>query len=256
MKLVHRPRLEEPILMAAWPGMGLVAHRTVSYLIDKLHPQEVGTVEEEDWFALQAVSIADGVIETATPPGGRLFAHRGDRVGPDLLLFLGDEQAVDGKEWILSNQILAAAEELGSKLLFTFAAMPCRIDHHRRPAVWGVATDQKLRLELERHQVQIMEEGSISGLNGVLLGVAKKRGWDGYCLLGEIPIYTTQMENPKSCHSIIEALSAMTGIAVDLRELVVMGEMSAAQIDIFLQQIKQDEIEGEEDEDESKPILN
>jgi predicted ATP-grasp superfamily ATP-dependent carboligase len=258
MKLVHRPRLKEPILLAAWPGMGLVAHRTVSYLIDKLRPQEIGAieVEAEDWFAIQSVSISDGIVEAASLPSGRLFAHPSDHQGPDLLLFLGEEQTVDGKEWLFSNQLLAAAEKLGSRLLYTFAAMPRRIDHHQRPAVWGVATDQKLRLELQRHQLRILQEGSISGLNGVLLGVAKKRGWEGFCLLGEIPLYTTQMENPKSCHSIIEALSAMTGIAVDLGELVVMGEVSATQIDLLLQQLSQEENEDKEDEDESKPILN
>jgi proteasome assembly chaperone (PAC2) family protein len=253
MKLREKPRLRKPILIAAWPGMGLVAYKSVSYLVEKLEPRPLGAIDPQDRFPIRAISISNGLVKSPSPPEGRFYYHTG--LGEhDLLLFLGDEQPIDGKEWSMASELLADAEHLGASLLFTFAAMPCRIDHHSRPGVWGVATDRALLQRLREFGIRIMSEGSISGLNGVLLGAAKQRGWEGYCLLGEIPLYATQMESPKTCHRVLEQVCAMTGIEIDLEELMLQGEVTATQIDLIIQKLSQQENESDADiEDELPP---
>jgi proteasome assembly chaperone (PAC2) family protein len=87
------------------------------------------------------------------------------------------------------------------------------------PRVLAVATNPTLTTELEGYDVTLLRQGSISGLNGLLLGVAKKRNIDGVCLLGEIPVYTTQVANPRSSKAVLRVLSQMSGLDIDLTEI-------------------------------------
>ena len=51
-----------------------------------------------------------------------------------------------------------------------------------------------------------MDEGQISGLNGVLLGIAAERGMSGGCLLGEIPSVFSQFPFPKASLEVLADL--------------------------------------------------
>ncbi|HIP96879.1 MAG TPA: hypothetical protein EYH32_06655, partial [Anaerolineae bacterium] len=94
----------------------------------------------------------------------------------------------------------------------------------REPRVWGTATNVQLVEYLKAYKVMPMGEGSIGGLNGLLLGVARQRGMEGVCLLGEMPIYATRIANPKASRAILEVLTKMLGLEIDLEELTAMAE--------------------------------
>ncbi len=64
-------------------------------------------------------------------------------------------------------------------------------------------------------------QGSITGLNGLLLGVAKNRGFEGICLMGEVPDYLSQapFPYPRASKSVLEVLSRMLGLSLDFHVL-------------------------------------
>ena len=106
-----------------------------------------------------------------------------------------------------------------------------------------------------------MQRGNlqISGLNGLLLGVAKERNIDGICLLGEVPIYATRIQNPMAALAILEVLAKMLDIEVDMAELAelaveakerikqVAAEAMGEYIDYFTEPLWE---RGEEEEEE------
>jgi len=49
----------------------------------------------------------------------------------------------------------------------------------------------------------------------LILGIAKEAGLEGVCLLGEIPLFTIQTENPKSSLAILYKLTKILNIEVD-----------------------------------------
>jgi proteasome assembly chaperone (PAC2) family protein len=59
----------------------------------------------------------------------------------------------------------------------------------------------------------------IAGLNGLLLGVAKERGVEGICLLGEVPAYATRIQNPMAALAVLKILTKILDIKVDTDEL-------------------------------------
>jgi proteasome assembly chaperone (PAC2) family protein len=77
--------------------------------------------------------------------------------------------------------------------------------------------------------------GNITGLNGLLLGVAKKRGIGGICLMGEIPIYLQGLPiaYPKASRSVMEVLAAALGIEIDLAKLNAFISQSDKEIEIL-----------------------
>jgi hypothetical protein len=91
---------------------------------------------------------------------------------------------------------------------------------------------------LKKYNLRLMSEGQISGMNGLFLGAAKKAGLEGFCLLGEIPLYTIQIENPKASAAVLAALSRILRIQIDLSGLVSQAQAMEQEINRLLDYLK------------------
>jgi hypothetical protein len=76
-------------------------------------------------------------------------------------------------------------------------------------------------------------QGNITGLNGLLLGVAKKRGLEAICVMGEIPIYIHgfPIPYPKGSKAVLEVLSTVLGIEVQMDEINALVQQSDREIE-------------------------
>ena len=71
MKCVNRlasPQLRDPVLVAGWPGMGLVAFRAVSFMLEKLETRPLAEFDSREIYPLKNVDINEGLIETSRLP--------------------------------------------------------------------------------------------------------------------------------------------------------------------------------------------
>ncbi len=252
VKLYQRPRLKEPYLIAAWPGMGNVALKTVRYLQEKLNAQELGEIEPAEFFQLGGIFIKDATIEPSELPRSRFYYWKDKNLKNDFLIFTGEAQPIAGKEYEFGSRVLEVAEGFKVKMIYTFAAMPTSMDYKKRPEVWAAATSRDLVEDLKGYNLRILNEGTISGMNGLLLAFAKERGIDGICLLGEIPYYTIQIENPRSSQAVLERLTEMLGIHIDLTELERLAEFNEGEIAKYIHQIKEQIREEQEFKKEDK----
>jgi proteasome assembly chaperone (PAC2) family protein len=78
-------------------------------------------------------------------------------------------------------------------------------------------------------------QGSITGLNGLLIGTAKRRGIDGICLMGEIPDYLSRMPfpYPKASKPVLETLAKIMGIRIahnPLEDMIIQMEAVVANV--------------------------
>jgi uncharacterized protein (TIGR00162 family) len=221
IKFSKKPQLKSPCLIAAWSGMGHVALIATKTLRQKLQAEECGEILPYDFFSPAEVLIEDHVIQVPKFPENKFyFWDKGDK--HDLLIFVGNEQPQ--RAWEFAHLILDVAEEFRVRRIFTSAAFPLWMHHSKEPHVWGTATSAQLVKYLKVYGVMPMGEGSIGGLNGLLLGVARQRGMEGVCLLGEMPIYATRIANPKASQAVLEVLTKMLGIEIDLEDLTAMAE--------------------------------
>jgi len=230
----HR-KLSNPTLVAAWPGVGLVGFNAVEFLRSTLNPDQVAEIDTPGFFAIQGVQAKDGSIVPLRYPTSTFYAWKSPKGKSDLLLFLGTAQPVSGREVELARLVLDAGMRLGAKRVFTAAAMVAQIDHVAPSRVWAVTALPDEWEALELLGVHKLQDGLIGGLNGLLIGVAQERGLPAACLMGEMPHYTTNIENPKASVAVLEVLLSVLGITVDLSSLRERARYIELQIQAYLQ---------------------
>lgn len=215
--LSQEPQLDSPSLVAAWPGMGGVAAIATRYIKDGLGAEEFGAIEPHRFFDPSVVEVKDGQVQEIVFPQSRFHFWKSG-TGHDLIILTAEAQPTAGG-YVYAGEVLDLAEKFGVKRIYTTAASPAHVYYAKKPRVLGVATGPDLAKEMAERGARPMREGSITGMNGLLLGVARKRGMEGICLLGEMPIYMTQVANPRAARAVIEVLSRFLNITLDMNEM-------------------------------------
>jgi proteasome assembly chaperone (PAC2) family protein len=211
-------KLRDPWMVAVWPGMGSVALSAGYYLLAKLGMHHLSEFVARELFEVDHVDIEDGLIRPGALPRSRLFAWKDARKRNDILLFIGEAQPPVGR-YAFCRKLIGQARELGVERVFTFAAMATHMHPEHKSRVFGAATDVAGLADLRQSDLELLKEGQISGLNGVLLGAAAEAGLHGACLLGEMPHIFAQVPFPKASLAVLEVFAAMAGIELDMSEL-------------------------------------
>ncbi len=248
-------------MLAVWPGIGNVSMIVATYLQRKMNFKELGEIEPSYFFDPIGVIARDSVVEAPQFPQSRFYYWKSRRTGSDLVLFIGDDQPAS-KSYELANCVVDVGLRFQVKRIYTCAAALSRIHHTEQPRVWGVATTQQAVKDLEQYDLVQKGNLQIAGLNGLLLGVAKERGIEAACLLGEVPTYTSQIQNPMAALAVVKMLTRMLNIEVDTAELAQLAtetsermkqlaaETMGEYIDSFTVPVwEHDEEEEEEEED-------
>ena len=219
VKIYARPKLSSPSMVAAWPGVGNVSMLVATYLERKLDFKRLGEVEAVHFFDPIGVIARDNVIEAPQFSQSNFYYRKGKDGESDIILFIGEEQPA-AKGYELANCILDVGVRFQVRRVYTCAAALTRIHHTEQTNVWGVATSKLMIEELKNHDLLQRGDLHIAGLNGLLLGVAKERDIEGICLLGEVPMHTTRMQNPMAALAVLRVLTKMLGVEIDTREMV------------------------------------
>jgi len=245
--MLPEPKLRDPLLLAVWPGMGGVASGAGYYLMAKLGMHLMMEFPADEIFDVEQIKVKDGLIVTRRLPRSRLFLWRDENRSHDIILFIGDAQP-PSRGSAFCRKLIAYVRELGVKKVFTFAAMATRMRPEHHSQVFGAAIDRGTLGRFEELGMHVFEDGKISGLNGVLLGVAAESGMTGGCLLGEIPSVFSQIPFPKASLAVLEMFTRMEGIEIDFTELRTHARTVDATLEIFLKRMEQsaEEVEAEE----------
>ena len=241
IKILKKPKLKNPFFIAAWPGMGEVALKAAMFLKNKLKAEEFALFESGNFFQPQGIDIRDQIITTAKLPQGKFYFYKNKLLKNDLIIFISESQPLLEKSYDYAKQIVSFIKELKVRMIFTFAALPSPIEHTKNPGVWAVATHKDLLEKLKKLPLQFMPTGQISGLNGLILGVAKESGIPGICLLGEIPFYTIQIENPLSSLAVLDILEKIINVKIEHRELKEHADLINQEIEKFINFLKDPE---------------
>lgn len=211
-------QLRKPWMVAVWPGMGGVAHIAGSYLVRVLDAKAVDDIDVKGFFDVQTIAIKSGLVQPVESPRHVLYGYQDPAGVRDLLILLGDRQPnQDGARY--TQALLDVALRHGVERVVTFAAMATPIQPKAVPRVFGVATRVDLLSELVDAGVTLLDEGEVTGLNGVFIAAAAARGIPGSCLLGEFPFFAAGVPNPKASVAVLRSFAALAGIHLDLGEL-------------------------------------
>jgi proteasome assembly chaperone (PAC2) family protein len=239
-------------MIVGWPGIGNIGVITVDALKERVEAEDLGEIEPWDFFYPSKVRIKAGVLDDMEFPANRFYYKRLPE--RDILMFVGEEQpsnqgrvyAEGGKAYEMANLVLDVAERFNCRRIYTSGAAVALTHHSLRPRVWAVGTSREVIAEARGFPNTILmsevegrgDLGNITGLNGLLIGVARRRGIEGICLMGEIPDYLSRVPfpYPKASQSVLEVLGSVLGVEIDPGALDQMaGQMEMVIANVFRQ---------------------
>ncbi len=211
VRLEHDIQVDRPILLAGWPGMGNVGVGAVDYLRRELGTEVFGEIDMSQHFTPEAILVEEGIAKLPEVPINSFSVS----YSPDLIFFLSEAQVSGPAALQLTNLIVDIAESYDVKRVYTCAAFAVPTSYSEETRVLGVATDEELRDSLTPHGTEILTQGIVSGLNGLLLGVAGGRGIESACLLATIPQYAISLPNPRGSRALVRTLSTLLDVSID-----------------------------------------
>ncbi|MDP6039735.1 MAG: PAC2 family protein [Candidatus Latescibacteria bacterium] len=203
------------VMVASWPGMGNVGIGAVDYIRRKLQAVAFAEVDMRSYFTAEAVMVEDGIATFPPSPTHIFYAVEKH----NLILFQSEAQIGGTPGDDLMHQILDVGQRFGIQSIFTAASYNMPISHKDGTQVLGVANNAAFRDSLVPSGIEILKEGYVSGLNGLLLGFASHRDMDAACLLGTMPHYAQAIPNPKVSREIVLTLGRILNFEVDMNEI-------------------------------------
>ena len=202
-------------LIAGWPGMGSVGIGAIDYIRRKLDAVAFAEIDMNAYFTPEMMMVDDGVVSFPSPPAHTFYAVEAH----NLIIFQGDAQINGEPGDEAMNQVLDVAQKAGVDTVFTAASYHTQASHQEGTQVLAAANNPDFRDSLEPFGVEILQEGMVTGLNGLLLGFAAQRGFRAACLLGTIPQYAVTIPNPKASKQIVLTLGRILNFEVDMGEI-------------------------------------
>lgn len=244
IKILQKVELHKPVLLAAWPGMGNVALGTINYLRRNLQAIKFAIIDTSSWYAPDDVLIEDGLASLPPAPQS-IFYFRKD---PDIIFLENDIQFTGKTGANFTELVLNFIKEFGVSRIFTGAAFPIPMNYRQPSDVFGVSNNKSGRDFLVKNSIRLMEEGTISGLNGLILGYAQRLNIEAFCLLSTMPIYATHFPNPRAWKTLVEVFERLLGVRISYEELNLLID----EIDHKMEQIEEKfkEIFGMKEESE------
>jgi hypothetical protein len=225
--VTEMPDLKKPYLVCGLPGSGYVGKLAVEHLIQEVNAKLLADIYSPS-FPPQVMIRGDG---TADLMKNTMYYWKNDGK-PDMLILTGDAQpSTPEAEYALGNEILELANKFHAETVFTLAAYITGV-FADKPKVYATATHADLLKDSQSRGMLVMDGGSITGMNGLIIGLAKLKGMYGMCLLGETSGYVV---DAKASQAVLEALLDMIGLKIDMKNL----EKRAKDTEMLIQTIEQ-----------------
>ena len=204
------PTLTNPILICGLPGSGYVGKLAIDHLIDKLQAKQFANVYSSS-FPPQVSIQQDGTIDLVK--NSFYFSKTNEH---DLVFLTGDAQPVSAQgEYELADEIIKVCKKMLIKNIYTLAAYITG-KFSKTPKVYCTSTSTETVKDFSKLDILALNRGNITGMNGVIIGIAKKSSITGSCLLGETSGYVI---DAKASKAVLESLCKILQLTIDMSEL-------------------------------------
>lgn len=226
--------IEDPIFIEALPGIGHTGKLAADHMIDELNATKFAEIYSPS-FPPQVFVGDEGIIEDMI---NELYYVKD--VGEDKLNFIflvGNTQGMSPEgQYGICTDVIDFIKPLGVKKLFTLGGMATG-QPVENPTVYGAATDSENIEILKEHDIKIRSnDGGIVGASGLFLGIGRRNGMKGSCLMAETPGYFIDAE---AAEAILLKLSSILNFEINTDKL----EERAQETREMLSQVRQMEQE-------------
>ena len=172
--------LEEPIVIAGFPGVGDVGSLVTKMLVNFLRADLIGELYSSNFQDFVFINKS-GICH---PPRYEFYVARKRR---DLLIVTGDGypafEDIPG-HYEICGDILDFISKFGCKFIVVIDGVPVVTQQN---GIFVAATSKRILQQIRG--ASIYRNRKIVGLSGLILGLAEKRGLEGLCILASTSRY-------------------------------------------------------------------
>ncbi len=202
-------------MLVGLPGMGMVARTTVNYFIEFLKPELFADIPMP-YLSPSIAFFEKGVVKPIDREKSPFKFYYAEK--ENLILFSGDIQfGYSAKDNELADKIVEMAKLCGVGTIYTVIATHVQ-GYVEEPEVFGIATSPELLQFLGNKGITVADGSlQISGVNGLVIEYAQRKGINGIALLSETAF--PEAMDIKACHAGIKKVSELLGIEIDLSRI-------------------------------------
>jgi hypothetical protein len=199
-------------MICGFPGSGYVGKLAIDHVIGELESIHLADIYSTS-FPPQVVIKNTGTVELMK---NIIYYVKNTGGKHDFLFLTGDAQPVSSKvEYLLGEEIIKIAKNFDVSQIITLGAYITGM-FVETPRIFGVATDEDGLKLLNSFDISKIDNGSISGMNGILLGIGKINNVKGISLLGETSGYVIDANASKY---ILKKLLAIVGLDISMEDM-------------------------------------
>ena len=225
VEVFEKPKLRDPVLIEALPGIGFVANIAGLHLIRELKAERFAEIHSSAFQDL-AVTVEKGRTRS---PVNELYYYKGKSGERDIIVWYGNTQALTTSgQYELCGRVLDVVKELSCKYVITLGGYR-QEEVKTPPQMYCAASDHETLEEALALGTKIMV-GEIFGIAGVMVGLAKLRGVKSFSLLVD-----TLGTHPdvNATRSLLSALNKFLSMSIDLSRLDMAAEETEKILEAF-----------------------
>lgn len=202
--------IENPVVVTGFPDVGLVGTIAVSHVIETLELKELGYVASD--------RLPPIVVVHRRQPKAPIRLYGGEGRGEGIIVAVSEIPIPHSLVYPLSDSLVEWFKGKGARfaLLLGGIASPRRMEI-KEPSVFGVSTGGDMDRIMEEKNIKFLEEGFITGQDGVILRNCIEKGLPSIYLMAESHF---AYPDPGAAAAVIQAINRILDIRVDVRSLL------------------------------------
>lgn len=214
------PKTKDAVAVIGLPGIGLVGKIAVDYWLKQIKAQKIGYIYSDSFPP--SIHTDKGII---TLIKDTIFYA--NIKGQDFIFVAGPAQPSlnpktmpSYKHYEFAKKILYMLEDLNIKEIYTLAGIEIGEERIvKEPEIVVAATSPKMLKKIKAHKIKLINKDAlISGTAGLILGLAKEKGIDGACIMGETSAQVVYSD-PSASRKVLIMLQKMFKFKLDMKQL-------------------------------------
>jgi proteasome assembly chaperone (PAC2) family protein len=217
------PQLNNPVLIAGFDGWGNalnISNGMVAYLIRRLKAKKFADLDPDTFYRYDeqrpVVDIAEGKLNTLTPPSGSFYAVETEENQSDLVILKANEPSLRWYEFV--DLLFSLCQKLQVRTIITLGSMYDNVLHTDR-ILSGVASSQEMLSDLKQKRINFISYQGPSAIHSIIQSEGTKKGFACISLWSHCPYYLQGTTHFGILSYLGELISGLVNFQLDTQDL-------------------------------------
>ncbi len=240
IRISASPQLRNPVLIVAfagWNDASEVATFSGRYLVDQWRSRKMADIDPEEFYVFTEtrpyMRIMGRFQRRVEWPGNDFYFHVNRYGKRDVIVMIGVEPQLKWRTF--ADAVVGFCQAHDVHMVVTLGGFVADIPHTRPVQLSGTASPAWLARRLRSLGVEATRYEGSTGIIGVLSSACARKRLQVASIWGTVPEYLSASPNPKVTLAMLETLSEMLDLDIDLTDLRRMETQFAEQVEAVLE---------------------